>query len=217
VDGKEGVQMGAFFPPGTYAFEILNVILKQSKGGLDERTGVDKPSIPYIEVALSCIAGEFPDMVGESITDRLMCKGKGVTRFKVFAKALGMWDDEGDRFAGRPLDFIGGRVWATVKTEKSKDKAGNERERSIIDFAGYMPIDKYPLPDDELYGDVADEEEVAVAPAVAAPVVVDEDDDLEAGELEDDGQDEAEVAPPAAARPRARAAGAAGGQPPWKQ
>jgi hypothetical protein len=236
VDGSEGMVFGPDFPPGIYALEVTDIELKQSKGGFDEKTGKTKESIPYLLFTFTCLAGEDPNMVGATIEDRLMAKGKGVTRFKIFAKAVGMWNDEADRFEGRPSDFMGARVWAKIKTEKSVYN-GNDRERSVIDFAGYEPIDKYPLPDDGLYEDedegveheapapapapVAAAPRVRAAAPVAAPVIEDDVDDLEAGEAEemdDLGEIEAEpeVQQPVA-RPRARAAGAAGTQPPWKQ
>jgi hypothetical protein len=210
VDGKEGAAFGPAFPVGLYALEVTDLALKQSKG-IDAKTGLSKEVIPYLEITFTCITGVDPTMAGQVIQDRLMAKGKGVTRFKIFAKAVGLWDDEQDQFSGRPSDFMGVQVWANVVTEKSVFK-GIERERSIIDFAGYEPIDKYPLPDDDYFDDAAgDPSGPSIGPATAAPV--EDDDDLETIEVEE----EAEPVPQPAARPRARAAGQPGDTPPWKQ
>jgi hypothetical protein len=237
VDGSEGAPIGARFPVGEdgkarYAFIVSNLELKQSKGGFDEKTQRTKESIPYLELTLTCIGGEYPEMAGEIIQDRLMAKGKGVTRFKIFAKAVGMWDDDNDRFSGRPIDFMDAQVWGTVKIEKSTYQ-GQERERSIIDFAGYEPIDKYPLPDDGYFDPPTPEPAPAVKPAVkpaaavvappAAPVAEAVEDETLEAEEDDEGLEpleEAEAAPePArpAVRPRARAAGQPGAQPPWAE
>lgn len=216
VDGKEGVNVGVQFAPGKYALEVVNLELKMSKGGFDERTQTTKESIPYLELTFVCIAGEDPTMVGAEITDRLMAKGKGVTRFKIFAKAVGMWDDDSDQFNGRPIDFMGCQVWATIKDEKSVYQ-GQERIRSIVDFAGYEPIDKYPLPADDLEGAFDDEDHAVASPAVAPPVEEEDDEDLSAGQVEEAAEPApAPERPAAASRPRARAAGQAGGAPPWK-
>jgi hypothetical protein len=209
VDGKEGAAFGPAFPAGLYALEVTDLALKQSKG-IDAKTGLSKEVIPYLEITFTCITGVDPTMAGQVIQDRLMAKGKGVTRFKIFAKAVGLWDDEQDQFSGRPSDFMGARVWGNVVTEKSVFK-GIERERSIIDFAGYEPIDKYPLPDDDYFDD-EEETPAAVAAPVAAPV--EDDDDLET--LEVDEEEPVQQAAPAP-RPRARAAGQPGDTPPWKQ
>ena len=225
VDGKEGVAVGAFFPPGKYALRVIDLLLKQSKGGFDEKTQMNKESIPYLELTFICLGGETPQMVGEQITDRLMCKGKGVTRFKVFAKAVGLWNDDTDTCSARPIDFLETEVWATIKTEKSTYN-NQERERSIIDFAGFEPIDKYPLVDDGIFADEDEEETSTSVPATAddVPAEDEDDEDMTAGipeepETEDEVEEEIEtvaapVAPPT--RPRARAAGQAGAQPPWK-
>jgi hypothetical protein len=213
VDGKEGAAFGASFVPGKYALEVIDLALKMSKGGWDEKKQITKESIPYLEITFSCIAGEDPSMVGETIQDRLMAKGKGVTRFKIFAKAVDMWDDENDQFSGCPADFMGVKVWSTIKTEKTKDQNDNERERSIIDFAGYEPIDKYPLPDDDYFDDEDEVATPAAAPVAAAPV--EDDDDLEP--IEDEDEEEPVQAAAPAPRPRARATGQPGDTPPWKQ
>jgi hypothetical protein len=209
VQGKEGASFGAAFQPGLYALEVTNLALKQSKG-IDAKTGLSKEVIPYLEITFTCITGVDPTMAGQTIEDRLMAKGKGVTRFKIFAKAVGLWDDEQDQFSGRPSDFMGVQVWANVVTENSVYK-GIPRDRSIIEFAGYEPIDKYPLPDNDYFEDEDEVATPAAAPVAAAPV--EDDDDLEP--IED--EEEAEPAPQPAVRPRARAAGQPGEAPPWKQ
>jgi len=223
VDGSEGGGGYVLFTPGKYALQVVDLIMKESKGGIDEKTQQAKAKIPYLELTFKVISCDDPQFIGETITDRLMAKGKGVTRFKVFAKAVGLWDDDKDQFSGKPIDFMEAFVWADVKTETSTYK-NQERDRSIIDFAGYEPISKYPLPDDSYFGSVEDNHET-----VAVPVVETEDDDpeddLEVNEEElpedeleplDDPEPVEEVVAP---RPRPRAAaaaGQAGGKAPWK-
>jgi hypothetical protein len=220
VDGKEGVPAGVLFTPGKYALQVIDLNMKLSKGGIDDKTQQAKEQIPYLELTFKVIACDDPEFIDQTITDRLMAKGKGVTRFKVFAKAVGLWDDEKDQFTGRPLDFMEAFVWATVKTEKSNYK-GNDQERSIIDFAGYEPISKYPLPDDSYFGAPDGEPD-----APAAVVEDDEPEDLETLPVDEETEGEDDLEPlddpePVAAKPAARpraaaAAGQSGGKPPWK-
>lgn len=203
IDCTEAGRVGVLWPEGKHPFEVTKVERKQSKGGYDEKKGLMKDPTPYMEVELTCIGG---DMRGELLSDRLMLAGKGLTRFVIFADAFGLYDKEAKVFNGRLSDFLGQQVWAAVVTEKSEYQ-GRSRERSVVDFAGYEPINTYPVPGYE------EMESGEVLPGQGA---------LSAADLEEEVEEEAVPEPvpaprPAARRPAAAAAGSPGGKPPWSK
>lgn len=219
IDCTDAAKIGVVWPEGKHPFEVTKVEKKQSQARFDEkRQEMKEGGTPYTELELTCIGG---DMRGETISDRLMLAGKGLSRFVIFADAIGMYNKENKSFTGRLSDFLGQQVWAAVVTEKSTYQ-GRDRERSIIDFAGYEPITAYPMPDAvpfEVDGNDSYVEEKKNRSEI-------EDDEVMEGEVMEgevmEGEAEMELpvpSPPSHSHPTARrataVAGSAGTKPPW--
>ncbi len=191
--------VGVIWPEGKHPFEITGVEKKASQPRFNEKTQtMNEGGVPYAELQLTCIGGDMKD---ETLSDRLMLAGKGLSRFVIFADAIGMYDKENKSFTGKLADFIGQRVWGAVVTEKSSYQ-GRARERSIIDFAGYEPITAYAMPDGEVF-----DEDLETLP-------IPYQDEQEEMEPVEELPLEAPVGRPAARRAVA-AAGAPGNKPPW--
>jgi len=206
LDLSEAGRIGVIWPEGKHPFEITGVEKKASQPRFNEKTqSMNEGGVPYAELQLTCIGG---DMRGEVLSDRLMLAGKGLSRFVIFADAIGMYDKENKSFTGKLADFIGQRVWGAVVTEKSTYQ-GRPRERSIIDFAGYEPITAYAMPDGEIFENDPGDDNYTEEELEAA-----ETEELQAVVEEPVVQAPAPVARPVARRAVA-AAGAPGNKPPW--
>ncbi len=131
------------FEEGRHPFKVIAVEEKIGKPKTDAM-GYEKAGTPYVEIQLECTDGPS---LGWKLFDRLMLEGKGISRLKMFVKAVGLLDENG-AFVGCWGDFLGKSVWGMVETER-REYQGKATERSKIAFAGYEPIEAWGFPKED--------------------------------------------------------------------
>lgn len=184
---------GWVWEKGWHPFVATGVEIKRSKEKQQE----------YLEVTAAAIGGPRK---GKELKIRLMLEGKGRPNFLAFMSAVDLWDRESRQPLGVPADIIDRHFWGDVTTEK-REYQGEERERSVVKYAGYAHIDKYELPENADLVDNSDldtffEEETPAEEPVPEP--------------EAETQPEPVATAPAPAKPRRVAASGAGSTPPWR-
>ncbi len=137
---------GQFFlwPEGRHPFRVVTVEEAVGKPK-DDGFGGTKPGTPYILIGLECTEGPCEGM---GIEDRLMREGKGLSRLKMFIKAVGLLNEDTGTFTGCWADFLNKRVWATIETEENQYQ-GKTNQRSKVAFAGYEAAEAWGVPKED--------------------------------------------------------------------
>jgi len=126
-----GVTLDEVWVPGKYPCRCTKLSKKTSKKG-----------IPYWALEWMVLAG--PNKT-KFINDMCMMSGGGLKKTLCLYAALGLTiGNEVVTVTGR--DLFEKDVWLTIVNKP--DQQNQEKLRSQVDFEGYEPIEKYPLPAD---------------------------------------------------------------------